>query len=215
MLASWQLELYLQIAVVAVPVAVYFLVLGLLNSQKRPQMLSGRMDFSLLIASLAPLFAIPALDWLGTNLLTISACVAAVAATMAALSPRSYRSWVVYNISMNKALRCVGRALDLAGFRYSRREDRFYLEGGPNIHLASFPILRNVSVHISPTDKCRRAALRRFEAELARTIGAVEVTASPMAVSFVLVATAMIVAPLILLADHVPEMVRILTDLVK
>jgi len=131
------------------------------------------------------------------------------------LKPRSFRQPETGSYLMNKALRCVGRALDLAGFRYSRREDRFYLEGGPNIHLASFPILRNVSVHISPTDKCRRAALRRFEAELARTIGAVEVTASPMAVSFVLVATAMIVAPLILLADHVPEMVRILTDLVK
>ncbi|MGB2822184.1 MAG: hypothetical protein WBF17_14465, partial [Phycisphaerae bacterium] len=55
----------LRIATVVVPVALYFLVLGLLNSRPRPQLLRGRRDFALLIVALSPLFVLPVLHWAG------------------------------------------------------------------------------------------------------------------------------------------------------
>jgi hypothetical protein len=212
MLSTWQLALSLQIALVAVPVAVYFLVLGLLNSQNRPQVLSGRLDFALLIAAFSPLCVVPLLNCVGASVLTVLAALAVVAGLIAVLAPRPHETWVLYNISKERVLRCVERALDASGIACVRQGDRITLQDGPVISMASFPLLRNVSIHVSG-GKQRLGELRRFEAELARSVGRIEVAPSPMAVSFVLISTAMIVAPLILMADRVPEMVRILTDL--
>ena len=59
-LGSADLGSTVRVATVVVPVAVYFLILGLLNSRRRPQMLSGRLDFALMITALSPLFLVPA-----------------------------------------------------------------------------------------------------------------------------------------------------------
>ena len=79
-LGSENLGRALQIATTVVPVAVYFLVLGLLNSRRHPQMLSGRLDFSLMIAALSPLFLVPAVQYVGASLLTITGLVVALTA---------------------------------------------------------------------------------------------------------------------------------------
>jgi len=62
-LSTGQLSASLRVAAVVVPVAVYFLVLGLLNSRRHPQLLRARRDFLLLIAALCPLFVLPVLEW--------------------------------------------------------------------------------------------------------------------------------------------------------
>ena len=49
MLGLEQYGLPLQVAAVVIPAAVYFLLLGLLNSQRTPQLLRSRTDFILLI----------------------------------------------------------------------------------------------------------------------------------------------------------------------
>lgn len=214
MLGYWQLELSLQIALVAMPVAVYFLILGLLNSQNRPQILSGRLDFSLLVAAFSPLCIVPLLNWVGTNLFTVSASAVAIVSLISLLAPRAHQAWVVYNTGKDNVLRSVQHALDAAGIPCHRQGDRFVLQMGLRVSLASFPLLRNVSIHVDGTAKPHQAVLQRFEAELARRIRNIEVAPSPMGVSFVLIATVMIVAPLTLMADRVPEMVRILTDMV-
>jgi hypothetical protein len=212
MMGAWKLEFSLQIGLVAVPVAIYFLILGLLNSQHRPQILSGRLDFSLLVAALAPMGVVPVLNWVGTNVFTVCGAVGAVICAVLALAPRAGRGWVIYNIDRAQALRCLERALDAAQVPFDRIQDRLEMAGGGVIELSAFPLLRNVTIHVQPGG-IDRSTLRLLEGELARRIGRLEVVASPMAVSFVLVSTAMIVAPLILLADRVPEMVRLLTDL--
>jgi hypothetical protein len=212
MLGTCKLEFYLQIGLVAVPVALYFLVLGLLNSQRRPQMLSGRLDFALLMAALAPMGVVPLLNWIGVNIFTLAGAIVAVACAVVALAPRGRASWVIYNIDRARALRCLERALDAAQLSFQRAGDRLELAGGACINFSTFPLLRNVTIHIH-SGRLDRNTLQRLESELAGRISRLEVIASPMAVSFVLVSTAMIVAPLTLLANRVPELVRLLTDL--
>jgi len=217
MLGTWQLELSLQIALAAVPVAVYFLVLGLLNSQPRPQLLSSRLDFILLMAAFSPLCIVPLLTWIGVNLLTVAVAVGAVAAVIMLLAPRKHQGWVIYNISLEKALRSAQRAMDVAGIAYARRGDVLQLDDGPEIRLSAFPLLRNVamSVHDEGGGSEVRSVLQRFEAEVARRVGRIEVTPSPTAVTFVLISTAMIVTPLVLMAERMPEMVRIINDMIR
>jgi hypothetical protein len=82
------------------------------------------------------------------------------------------------------------------------------------LRISTFTLLRNVSITVEGYDKRHRPLLERFEREFARLIGSVDAHPSPMAVSFVLVSTAMIVAPLALMSNRMPEMVRLITDLV-
>ena len=215
MLGSWQFDIGLRIAVVAIPVAVYFLILGLLNSGRRPQMLSERLDFSVLVAAVGPMWIAPLLRWLALGPVATLAATVGLIAVLAWVATRQRHGWVIYNIDTHAAEQLIVRALSSAGLDHRRRDDRFALDAGPTMKISPFPLLRNVSISVENAAPDHRAALKRFEMELARRLGRTEVRASATAVSFVLISTAMIVAPLVLLADRMPEMVRLLTDLVK
>ena len=54
-----------------------------------------------------------------------------------------------------------------------------------------------------------------FENQLSAYVGEIEAPPSPMAVSLLMVATLVIIAPMMLVAHHAPEIVRLLTDLLQ
>jgi len=200
----------LRIATVVVPVAIYFLVLGLLNSRQHPQLLSGRRDFALMIASLCPLFMVPALEFAGCSPLALAAVAAVLGGAIAVLAPRG-ANWVIYNLPSSQAKTAVAQTLQAMGLEFSRCEGGFDLaRQGAFVHLSGFSLLRNVSIRLGGGGE---DLARRFEAELSRTLSGLSAETSPMAVALLLVATAMLVAPLTLVAHRVPEIVRILTDL--
>jgi len=210
MLGSEYLDIWARVATVVVPVAIYFLVLGLLNSRRHPQLLTGRRDFALLIAALSPLFALPALSLIGVSLPSVVGVVAAVAAGILLLAPKG-GSWVVYNIPPDQARRAIDSALDQAGMPHSPAGRGFRLHGGNGfVQVSDFPLLRNVSIRLRGADE---QLARRFEERLGRIVAGLEAETSPMAVALLLVATAMLVAPLSMVAHRAGEIVRLLTDL--
>lgn len=213
-LALGQLEASLQIALTVIPVALYFLILGLLNSQRRPQVLSARLDFALLLATMSPLVAVPVLSWLGAGPRAMGITAVAVGAAIALLAPRPGEGWVLYNIGLDEAMENVERALRETGLRCTRHGRWLRLDAGATLVVSSFPLLRNVSLTVKGYRPELAESLARFEASLNRGMGRLEAVPSPMAAAFVLVATVVLVAPLVLLADRMPEMVRILTDLI-
>ena len=100
------------------------------------------------------------------------------------------------------------------GQPFRRRGRRLALEGlDVTLRFSSMPLLRNVSISAEGQDTA--AFAKDFEKLLAGQLAAVRTTARPMAVTFLLIATAMLIAPLGLLADRMPEMVRIITDLIR
>lgn len=211
--ANQQLIVPLHIATVVVPVAVYFLVLGLLNSRRHPQLLRGRRDFALLVIALSPLFALPALSYIGISPLTVVGVAAAVGGLVWAMAPRG-ESWVIYNTALPQAARAVEQALTAMGLHTARsRRHVFRLQGqDATIEVTSFSLLRNVSIRLRGGDA---PLARRFERELAVVLGEIRTEPHPMAVGLLLVATAMLVAPLALVAHRAGEIVRILTDLLN
>jgi len=205
-----ELSVSLRIATVVVPVALYFLILGLLNSRRRPQLLRGRRDFALLIVALCPLFVLPVLHWSGGSWLALAAAGAAAGGVFALLSPPA-DSWVVYNVTPAQAVQAVGDALRAAGLDFSGRDGAFDLTGGAaTVQVSPFPLLRNVSIRMTGAD---RRASGRFEAALARQLGGISAETTPMAMALLLVAAAMLVAPLAMVAPRAGEIVRILTGM--
>ncbi len=204
------LETSLRIATVVVPVSLYFLLLGLLNSRRHPQLLSGRQDFALLMVALSPLAFGPAMHYLNGGLWMVPACVVLLIGGIWALAPRG-RAWVIYNLPLSSARQTVIDAFEAMG-RCSRNTPRGVEveQGRAFVEFSSFPLLRNVSLRLVGGDE---DLWRTFESHLSLRLKSIETVPSPMAVSLLLVATAMIVAPMALMVHHAPEIVRILTDL--
>lgn len=214
MLGSEQMSLAIQVAAVVAPVAVYFLLLGLLNSQPSPQMLSARSDFILLNAAFAPIFCVPVLNYFGAPAWALPVVIGMMLAGALVLAPRRASNWVVYNITLPAALRAAERVLTAMGESFDRR-DRSLLIKDKDLVLkfSAMPLLRNVSIAVEGDETVDFG--RKFEELLAAQLAGISAVATPMAVTFLLIATVMLIAPLGLLADRMPEMVRIITDLIQ
>jgi hypothetical protein len=199
-----------RIVTVVVPVAVYFLILGLLNSRRRPQLLTGRQDFALLIAALSPLVVLPVLNLVEARLLTVAAMGAAAVGAVALLAP-SGRTWIIYNLSVPMAHSAVCDALRTLGLAPVPEGDGYRIsQQNAKIEIGGFPLLRNVSVRLHGGSA---ELVRSFHQALWRRVALIPAPTHLMAVSLLLVATAMLAAPLVLVAGDVPEIVRIISDL--
>lgn len=204
-----QFEFAIRLITLVVPVAIYFLILGLVNSRRHPQLLSGRQDFAILLVALAPLFVLPALSYL--PLWTVVLAVAAVGAALTAFSGPT-RSWVIYNLSNDRARYALASCLDSMGLAFTETGRELRLKDTDAVFTVSeFPLLRNVTIRLrggSPE------LARSFEAAMGQYMSRTPAQTSPMAVSLLLVATGMLVAPVTLFAQHMPQIVRAISDLI-
>jgi len=197
------------LATIVATVAVYFLILGLLNSRRHPQLLRARWDFTLLLAAVSPLFILPVLARIGVTLPAVLVAVGAVISAARLLAPRG-PAWVIYNMPLAEATDAVGRVLEAMGLKVRRHPGRLELpELGAAVEIGGFPMLRNVSLRLRGGEKLAD----ELETRLAAAMEATSAETSPMAVSLLLVATAMLVIPATLMAHHAVEIVRVLTDL--
>jgi len=199
----------LQLGMVAVPVAGYFGVLGVLNSRPRPQLLSGRTDFALLTGMLCPLLIIPALELIGSWAL---APVLGGLTVLVLLGIPPRHNWVIYNLSADRARRLIAEALagcgadwDEQGGWLKRRDG-----GRTRLEIDGFPLFRNVSVRLLGADD---ALAKRFQGALSDRLASEDAETHPMAWAMMLVSAGMLAAPLALVAHRVPALVRLLTDL--
>ncbi len=212
LLGMEQIETSLRIVTSVAPVALYFLLLGLLNTRKHPQLLTGRQDSAMLTLALSPLMIAPVIHWLGGGLHTALACGLLLAGGVWLLSPRG-RTWVVYNLPVSSVRRSAKHILKSMGISASLTAAGLQFDDGDGrIDLSHFPILRNVTLRLTGGSE---DIWRTFETRLHEQLQHVETEPSPMAVSLLLVATAMIVAPMALMVHHAPEIVRLLTDLLQ
>jgi len=209
-----QMGLAAHSALLVLPVAVYFLLLGLLNSRPRPQLLAARTDFLLLNGAFLPAFCVPVVGAMAGSAWALPLVLGALVGLMALLAPPRRGSWVIYNISVPQTLRAMERALRSVGEPFRREGRRIVLtRRDARFRLTAPPLLRNVSVWSEGADRHRAAEL--LEPALRRELGRLQAQPSPAALAFLLIATAMLVAPLGLFADRMPEMVRLITTLVK
>ena len=119
--------------------------------------------------------------------------------------------WVIYNLSARQARQAVADGLADLGEPAEATATGFDLPARrARVAVSTFPLLRNATVRLDARHgefACRLAGC--IQDRLDRH----EVTPSPMAVSLLLVATGMLVAPLAMLAPQADEIVRLLTNL--
>jgi hypothetical protein len=208
---SEQMVIPFRMALIVIPVGVYFFILGWLNSRPTPQILSARCDWVLLVLAITPLGLSPMLEYAGMTPQTLLPSAVLVLAVTVLLMPRG-GSWVAYNLSGGQVRRLLEGVLQELGEHPDLERQTANLSSGGQLKWAFFPLLRNVSLRLTGVDE---AFQERFERELLRQAGCFRAETTPMAISLMLIAAAMMVIPLTLVAPHADEMVRMLSDMLK
>lgn len=188
------------------PIALYFLILGLVNSHARPYLITSRSDFIALTIALAPVLMWPLPSFLQAGTLWPLAAGMIIAATVFfMLVPRSNAGFVIYNISEARCMRILNEALagmGLAGWwdGHAWRGDR----GVPSFHLSKIALLRNVTIHIESDSE---AFASRLHAELTERIKAVSQLPSAMGACLVMVGAAIMLVPMWMVGTHIDDFV--------
>ena len=137
--SSDQVVFVLQLIIALGPLAVYFLGLGLVNSQAHPCLVRARSDFVLLAVAFVPVIIAPVLLLVqhGHPLIALLV-VAAVAGIFAAPAAARSGIWVVYNISLLAVpprARAVLPSARLVASRDRRLHATLHPSGSPSIRV--------------------------------------------------------------------------------
>ena len=212
--ADTQVILVLKLALNIAPPALYFVILGLVNSQSRPSLITSRRDWIALMVVFFPVMLYPAL-WLATAGHILSGAITIILAVIGIyLSlPRFDSGWVVYNCSRLRVVRSLLGALDDCGMNYEcRDDDHIYLpEQDIELSLSGLPILRNTTVSIS-SDGSAPQAIQELEARFRYRLENIECVMNPSGPAMLLAGTAMLVLPLLMMVRHMDAFVRVVSD---
>jgi len=194
---------------IIIPLAGYFLILGLLNSRRRPQLLRSSEDAVLLLGTLSLLFVGPLAGQLGPRV-ALAVYAAGAATGIGWMRFSSPRAWVVYNLPNSDVRRAVAQALTHLSIPFDRSEGGFVLPGGSELEVRPFPLLRNTVIRLRGRMDGFAAP---FEEAFSRSLRMAEAQPHPAASACVLLATVMLVLPATLAAERAGEIVRIIADL--
>ena len=205
--------LTLKLAMNIAPVALYFIILGLVNSQSRVHVVSARRDWFCLM-----LVFIPVLLWPVTYLASVGwtwpALLALVLGMVLILlaAPRRRSGWVIYNCDRWRVSAELINGLRHLGFDADRRYDCI-TTGDENVRLElnEFRLLRNVTVTISGADK---ALARRLGGELERRLATVESVPSVSAAAMLVSGAALLIVPMSMMVKHFDAFVKVVSDLI-
>lgn len=206
------------------PLAMYFLGLGLVNSQARPSLLSERRDFTLLAVVFIPIITLPLGALLAASYFSlVSGAVAVVGLMYFSLLPSRDQGWVVYNCSPAQCRRLLQQSCKTLGWpgQWCSAGDQLLIQ---SVRLVitqnALPWLRSVTIRIEPTSSDvppEHAATHRraFVEALGHEIADEAMLPSPAGASLVLIGTLLLTLPMWYFFQHFDAIVdvvkRILT----
>jgi len=203
----------LQVLLTVVPVAMYFLMLGLVNSQRRPYFVSGRRDFLILALVFSPVLIRP-LWWLAAASWPIFAVVMMLGAALFWLVlPKESTSWVIYNVSNHQFHRVLERALRGLGVQWRWRHDRIEFEDSSlEIAVSGFALLRNVTVYLKgePSDE---PLIHKISAALEGELGHVRSRPATTGVVFLIIGAGLLAWPAFMMGQHLDVLVDLFTKI--
>jgi len=211
--ASNQVIFLLQVIINLSPIALYFLVLGLVNSQARPWLVNARSDFIILTLVFVPVLVWPIPDLVtGRHWIVLS--IGAVVGLWAFLRilPTRGSGWIVYNISESHCRRLFETAIRSLGMDGTWDGNELRL-ASMTIRMTSMPVLRNVSLHVGGDETDNEAMFEqireRFEALLAKQALLPSLSGSCM----VLMGVMLMIFPLWMMSKHANAIVEVVTRL--
>jgi|CXWL01.1.fsa_nt_gi hypothetical protein len=197
------------------PLAIYFLILGLVNSHASPCVVSSRTDFVALTTVLVPVLFWPLPTLVGSGrweLLAVGFGIAAGAFTW--LLRRTGEGFVIYNISEPRCIRIVEGALHRLGLTgnwdgVTWRSDRDDLV----VRVSKFALLRNVSLHVETTDRDAGRTAQHLAQEMERDLASVAQLPSTMGACLVVIGLGLFLLPMCMVGRHIHDIVEAVSSL--
>lgn len=154
------------------PIAVYFLTLGVVNSQASPRLVSARWDFIVLIGIFLPALFWPvatlsgSIGWQAVLVLVLLAGL-----FLRTMLPHPWKQWVIYNADTPRAAEAIRRALAGLGWRYQPEGETVFAVPHlqMKVEIGGVGLLNAVNLRI------HTEAASPEQVEIASLIGAVEV----------------------------------------
>lgn len=209
-----QVVFILQVVMALGPIAVYFLGLGLVNSQARPFLISGRRDFTLLASAFIPLVLVPGFGLAGNGHAWLAVVViAGVIALFAAMLPARHTAWVIYNVGLSQFHRLLGRACRRQGWQLRAEGDVLFVDPvGLQLTRHGISWLRNVSIEFQGAGRQSAEAgqlLASLNDELARE----SMLPSPTGASLVVIGASLLGLPMWYLFTHMDQIVDVVRQI--
>ncbi|MBN2559886.1 MAG: hypothetical protein JXQ75_03025 [Phycisphaerae bacterium] len=197
------------------PIAMYFLVLGLVNSHSRPYLITSRADFVALTCPLVPVLLWPVPTFVRSGmawLLLLGLLLAAVLFVWMLLTTGT--GFVIYNISEARCIRLLEAALRHLGVSGSWTGRTWQDDAGRiTIHLRKFALLRNVTLHIETDGSHAARLVPELGAELDRRLASVAQLPSTMGACLVLIGVGLMILPLWMVGRHIHDIVDAMSNL--
>ena len=213
--ASSQVIFLLQVIINLSPIALYFLVLGLVNSQARPWLVDARSDFIVLTLVFVPVLVwpIPGLvaggHW--AVLLIGSACGLWV---FLRIVPARSSGWVVYNISETRCRRLFKTTVQSLGIDASWEGNTLRVPSTSlTIRMTAMPVLRNVSLHVEGRGRADQALLDRIQERFDALLAGQAMLPSLSGSCMVLMGVVLMIFPLWMMSKHMNAIVELVARL--
>lgn len=210
--SSHQALFVLQLVVALAPPAIYFLMMGLANSQAQPRVMRARVDFILLTTAFIPFIAAPVLALIQMGHVPIAlAVLAGTASILALLMPPASGSWVVYNLDPARCRRILTRACERLGWTALEREDGVHVpSAGLLITLDAVPVLRNVTLRIQgDAGGCTAGSDERLMQAIRGELRRESLLPSPAGASLVVLGAALLGVPMWYVVQHFDAIVDV------
>ncbi len=209
-----QVVFILQVVMALGPLAVYFLGLGMVNSQARPFLISARRDFTLLAGAFLPLVLVPTVALTRTGHVWAAVAVwAAVFTLFLAMLPARKGAWVIYNVGAGQFLRILQRACRRRNWQLRAEGDLLTIEPtGLQIARHGSSWLRNVTVEFQGGRR-RSAELAELVAALREELASESMLPSPTGASLVVIGASLLGLPMWYLFNHMDLIVDVVRQI--
>ncbi|MEE8386621.1 MAG: hypothetical protein V3S01_11975 [Dehalococcoidia bacterium] len=197
------------------PIALYFLVLGLVNSHSRPCLITSRTDFLTLTCVLMPvlLWPLPALVRSDLAWLLLLGLLLVVALFFWMLLTTG-TGFVIYNISEVRCIRLLEGALRHLGMTGHWVGQTWRADSGALcIHLRKFALLRNVTLHVEAPGPQASRLVGELGAELDRRLASVAQLPSTMGACLVVIGVGLMILPMWMVGRHIHDLVDAMSHL--
>jgi hypothetical protein len=208
----------LRLLINVAPVAVYFLTMGLVNTQSRPRLVSGRSDFIALTLVFVPVLVWPVPILVQYHLWWVLATGILVGGFVFwMLLPPPWGNWVIYNITERRCRRLLDEALGRLGLSAHHDPGGLTVESADlRIDLSSFGLLNNVTLYFSPIRGARNESLLgRIRHELGLGLEGVALLPSATGACLVMVGVGLLIVPLWMMSRHMDAIVEIVSRLLS
>lgn len=197
------------------PLAVYFLVLGLVNSHARPCLITSRSDFVALTGVLVPLVLWPVPDLVrGGHFLVLVAGLIVAAGIFLYMLPGGSAGFVVYNLTRSRCARALEQAAADLGLSGQWLGSTWRADGVDlAVELREFSLLSNVALHVEADSETARRWTPALGEAMNRRFESAYQLPSAMGAGLVVAGLTLMIVPMWMVGRHIDDLVDAMSHL--